>query len=534
MNGKQLKNSILQWAIQGKLVPQDPNDEPASMLLERIRTEKAKLVKEKKIKKDKNESIIYRGDDNSYYEKFLATGEVKCIDDEIPFEIPKGWEWERIGNIFETTSGSTPLSRNPDYYKNGNINWVRTTDLNNGILNKTEIQITSKAIIDYNLSILPQTSVCVAMYGGAGTIGKHCILHFNTTINQSVCAIQPNGFCNMDYIHTFIEYQRPFWMDFAAGSRKDPNINQLIIKHCLLPIPPQEEQRRIVTKLNQLYPYINQYGNSQNRLNQINKEIWHNLKKSILQEAIQGKLVPQIAEEGIAQDLLEQIRQEKQKLVKEGKLKKSALTDSVIYKGDDNKYFEKIANTKMDITDEIPFEIPDSWSWVRLNDICSYIQRGKSPKYSLIKKYPVVAQKCNQWSGFSIDKAQFIDPDTLSSYGEERILQDGDLMWNSTGLGTLGRMAIYWSSLNPYELAVADSHVTVIRAMKKFVMPQYLYYYFTSNTVQSVIEDKSDGSTKQKELATATVKTYLVPIPPLMEQDRIISKIKQLASIMRG
>ena len=236
----------------------------------------------------------------------------------------------------------------------------------------------------------------------------------------------------------------------------------------------------------------------------------------------------------IAKELLEQIKFEKQKLVKESKLKKSALADSIIYKGDDNKYFEKIGNTEMDITDEIPFEIPDSWSWVRLYDICSYIQRGKSPKYSLIKKYPVVAQKCNQWSGFSIDKAQFIDPDTLSSYGEERILQDGDLMWNSTGLGTLGRMAIYWSSLNPYELAVADSHVTVIRAMKKFVMPQYLYYYFTSNTVQSVIEDKSDGSTKQKELATATVKTYLVPIPPLMEQDRIISKIKQLASIMRG
>ena len=281
-------------------------------------------------------------------------------------------------------------------------------------------------------------------------------------------------------------------------------------------------------------PIVDNYDKFQSELNSLNSTIGERLKKTILQEAIQGKLVPQISEEGTARGLLERRRQETPKLEKEGKLRKSVLSDSVIYKGDDNKYFEKNGNTEMNITDEIPFEIPDSWSWVRLNDICSYIQRGKSPKYSLIKKYPVVAQKCNQWSGFSIDKAQFIDPDTLASYGEERILQDGDLMWNSTGLGTLGRMAIYCSTLNPYELAVTDSHVTVIRAMKKFVLPQYLYYYFTSNTVQSVIEDKSDGSTKQKELATATVKTYLVPIPPLMEQSRIISKIEQLASIMRG
>ena len=279
-------------------------------------------------------------------------------------------------------------------------------------------------------------------------------------------------------------------------------------------------------------PIIERYNSEQEQLEELNAQLPSSLKKSLLQEAIQGKLVPQIESEGTAGELLSTIRKEKENLVKQGKLKKSSLSDSFIFKGDDNKYFEKNENTKMDITGEIPFEIPDSWSWVRLNDICSYIQRGKSPKYSLIKKYPVVAQKCNQWSGFSIDKAQFIDPDTLSSYGEERILQNGDLMWNSTGLGTLGRIAIYWQTLNPYELAVADSHVTVIRVMKKFVLPQYLYYYFTSNTVQSVIEEKSDGSTKQKELATATVKNYLVPIPPLMEQSRIISKIKQLASIM--
>ena len=471
MNGKQLKNSILQWAIQGKLVPQDPNDEPASVLLERIRAEKARLVKEKKIKKDKNESIIYRGDDNSYYEKFLATGEVKCIDEEIPFEIPNGWQWERIGNIFETTSGSTPLSRNPDYYKNGNINWVRTTDLNNGILNKTEIQITSKAIIDYNLSILPQTSVCVAMYGGAGTIGKHCILHFDTTINQSVCAIQPNGFCNMDYIHTFIEYQRPFWMDFAAGSRKDPNINQLIIKHCLLPIPPQEEQLRIVTKLNQLYPYIYQYGNSQNRLNQINKEIWHSLKKSILQEAIQGKLVPQITEEGTAQELLEPIRQEKLQLVKEGKLKKSALTDSIIFRGDDNKYFEKIGKTEQDITDEIPFDIPNTWVWVRHNDLFDISGGSQPPKSKFIEREKEGYIRLFQIRDYGSNPQPIYIPLSTAS----KISQKGDILLARYG-ASLGK--VFYAEYGAYNVALAK---VIPLYESRLIFQKYIFLYYCSS-----------------------------------------------------
>ena len=530
MNGKQLKNSILQWAIQGKLVPQDPNDEPASMLLERIRTEKAKLVKEKKIKKDKNESIIYRGDDNSYYEKFLATGEVKCIDDEIPFEIPKGWEWERIGNIFETTSGSTPLSRNPDYYKNGNINWVRTTDLNNGILNKTEIQITSKAIIDYNLSILPQTSVCIAMYGGAGTIGKHCILHFNTTINQSVCAIQPNGFCNMDYIHTFIEYQRPFWMDFAAGSRKDPNINQLIIKHCLLPIPPQEEQLRIVTKLNQLYPYINQYGNSQNRLNQINKEIWHSLKKSILQEAIQGKLVSQIAEEGTAQELLEQIRQEKLQLVKEGKLKKSALTDSIIFRGDDNKYFEKVGKTEQDITDEIPFEIPDDWKWCRIGSVLNIWSarrvHERDWRSSGIPFYRArEIGKMADWG--HVDNDLFIEQSLYDEFSKSGVPQIGDLMM--TAVGTLGKTYVVETN-NPFYYK--DGSVLCIGNPFR-LNPYYLKLFFESSAFANQYLSESDGTTVAT-LTMVRLNRYLIPVPPLKEQTRIVEKIKTVTSIMRG
>ena len=541
MNGKQLKNSILQWAIQGKLVPQDPNDEPASMLLERIRVEKEKLIKEKKIKKDKNESIIYRGEDNSYYEKFLATGEVKCIDEEIPFEIPQGWEWERIGNVFFVTKLAgfeyTKFFTKEALSASNPIPIVRAQNVRMGFFEENKNEAISE-MLSNQLERSALNKKCLLMtFIGAG-IGDTCIFpaERKNHLAPNVTKIEPlDDSISLDYaVFALMSPCGQRGVNAIKKSTAQPSLSMETIRKLLIPIPPLKEQKCISLKLSEALPLVEKYSKVQEEQNQLNVEIQYLLKKSILQEAIQGKLVPQIAEEGTAQELLEQIKTEKEKLVKDGKLKKSALTDSVIFKGDDNKYFEKNGNTEMNITDEIPFEIPDSWSWVRLNDICSYIQRGKSPKYSLIKKYPVVAQKCNQWSGFSIDKAQFIDPDTLSSYGEERILQDGDLMWNSTGLGTLGRMAIYCSTLNPYELAVADSHVTVIRAMKKFVLPQYLYYYFTSNTVQSVIEDKSDGSTKQKELATATVKTYLVPIPPLMEQSRIISKIEQLASIMRG
>ena len=317
----------------------------------------------------------------------------------------------------------------------------------------------------------------------------------------------------------------------SGGAQSFVSLNML--RNYLMPIPPLNEQNRIIEKFKSLDFVIQRYEKSYRKLNNLKQELFPKLRKSILQEAIQGKLVPQIAEEGTAQELLEQIKKEKQKLVKEGKLKKSALNDSVIFKGDDNKYYEKIGKSVQCIDEEIPFDIPVNWAWVRLDDICSFIHRGKSPKYSPIKKYPVVAQKCNQWSGFSIEKAKFIEPQSISSYKEEYILQDEDLMWNSTGLGTLGRMAIYYKRLNPYELAVADSHVTVIRPYKQYVVSEYLYYYFASNTVQSVIEDKSDGSTKQKELSTKTVKSYLVPLPPMEEQKRIVEKVEELMQLLK-
>ena len=339
---------------------------------------------------------------------------------------------------------------------------------------------------------------------------------------------------NSEYLNYIFSspYVRSYCKEVKTIGVQQCNINAEKVSQLLVPIAPFEEQMRIVDKIKEVLPSVDKYSISQYNLDLLNVSLSECLKKSILQEAIQGRLVPQIAEEGTAKELLEQIKKEKQKLVKEGKLKKSALATSVIFQGDDNKYWEKSEDGAVCIDEEIPFEIPSNWAWVRLDDICSFIHRGKSPQYSPIKKYPVVAQKCNQWAGFSIEKAKFIEPKSITSYNSEYFLQDRDLMWNSTGLGTLGRMAIYYTILNPYELAVADSHVTVIRPYKTHIVSEYLYYYFASNTVQSVIEDKSDGSTKQKELATKTVKSYLVPLPPFAEQLRIVQKIKSVTSIM--
>ena len=531
MNGKQLKNSILQWAIQGKLVPQDPNDEPASVLLDKIRQEKERLINEKKIKRDKNASIIYRGEDNSYYEKILATGEVKCIDEEVPFEIPATWNWARLSNI--TSILGDGIHGTPEYDATGTVYFINGNNLSNGSIEiKANTKKVSEQEAEKHKRLLNSTTVLVSINGTLGNVAFYN--GENVILGKSACYFNLMGNIDKQYIKHILEteYFTEYAKNVATGSTIK-NVPLAGMRNFLIPVPPITEQHRIILAMVRLAHSIVRYNDAQTKLDLLNNVLNEKLKKSVLQEAIQGKLVPQLAEEGTAQELLEQIKAEKEKLVKEGKLKKSALNDSIIFRGDDNKYYEKSGEDTICIDDEIPFDIPVNWAWVRLDDICSFIHRGKSPKYSLIKKYPVVAQKCNQWSGFSIEKAKFIEPQSISSYKEEYILQDEDLMWNSTGLGTLGRMAIYYKRQNPYELAVADSHVTVIRPYKQYVVSKYLYYYFASNTVQSVIEDKSDGSTKQKELSTKTVKSYLVPLPPMEEQKRIVEKVEELTQLLK-
>ena len=479
MNAQQLKNAILQEAIEGRLVPQDPNDEPASALLARIRKEKEQLVKAGKLKK-----------------KDL---EVKPIsEDEIPFEIPESWEWCRISRLFETSSGSTPQSKNPKYYSNGNINWVRTTDLNNGALSSCEIRITKDAVADYHLNIIPRDSICIAMYGGGGTIGKHSIIKFDTTINQSVCAIYPNGICNMDYLHYFMQYQRPNWMDYAAGSRKDPNINQIIIKNCLFPLPPLAEQQRIVDKLNKLLPKVDEYGKAQDALNKLNAELPERLKKSILQEAIEGRLAPQDPNDEPASVLLAKIRKEKEQLVKEGKLKKKDLIETPISE------------------DEIPFEIPESWEWVRHNELFEISGGSQPPKshFSEIKKDGYV--RLYQIRDYGENPIPVYIPASEAS----KMTIKGDILLARYG-GSLGK--VFFAEEGAYNVAMAK---VVYLFDKDLVYQNFLYWYYKGNLYQDLV--KGNNRSAQGGFNKDDLSSLLFPLPPLAEQHRIVEKLEQL------
>ena len=519
MNGKQLKNSILQWAIQGKLVPQDPNDEPASVLLEKIRQEKERLIKEKKIKRDKNASIIYRGEDNSYYEKLLATGEVKCIDEEVPFEIPQGWEWCRMGCIGDWGAGATPAKGNPDYY-GGSILWLRTGELNNGIVYDSEIKITDKALQECSLRMNKIGDVLIAMYGA--TIGKVAIVGKELTTNQACCACTPFGIYNY-YLFFFLMGRQIDFIKKGEGGAQ-PNISrEKLISH-LMPIPPLAEQYRIVEKIQYLLPLVEKYSNSQILQNKLNSEIKDKLRKSILQEAIQGKLVPQIAEEGAAQDLLEQIKTEKQKLVKEGKLKKSALNDSVIFRGDDNKYYEQIGKKCLDITEQIPFEIPSNWEWCRVRNVSnSYIGLTYKPT-DIDEKGTIVLRSCNIRNGkLALDDIVRVS----SSISEKLLIEENDIIIcaRNGSKRLVGKSALIRNLSEPMTFGA-------FMAICKTPIYEYMFAYLQSDLFFGQLRDVSNTTTIN-QLTQNKFNDFLIPIPPIREQERIAFKISQLFQKLR-
>ena len=494
MNGKQLKNSILQWAIQGKLVPQDPNDEPASVLLERIRAEKARLVKEKKIKKDKNESIIYRGEDNSYYEKFLATGEVKCIDEEIPFEIPKGWEWSKLSNVIELLSGQDFI---PEKYNSSNQGIPYITGASN--------------IVNGNLAInrWTETPTVIGKLGdllivckGSG-VGKMCICNVDKIhIARQIQIIRNfSNAISLSYVKSVVEANLQTIISNAQGVI--PGISREHILNLLIPLPPTNEQYEIDKKLQEILPFIDRYAKSQEALDKLNVELLGNLKKSILQEAVQGRLVQQIAEEGTGEELLEQIKLEKQQLIKEGKLKKSALTDSVIFRGDDNKYYERINAQTVEI--ELPFEYPNNWSVLRLKDICQLIdgekRNGKSicldAKYLRGKSSATIVEK----GKFVYARDNIILVDGENSGEVFTVLQDG---YMGSTFKQLWLSSTMWK---PYILAFILFYKEDLRNSKRGAAIPHL----------------------NKELF------YNLPIgiPPYQEQQRIAKRINELSQLLK-
>ena len=522
MNGKQLKNSILQWAIQGKLVPQDPNDEPASVLLEKIRTEKARLIKEGKIKKDKNESFIFRGDDNSYYEKFLATGEVKCIDDEIPFEIPQGWEWERWGNI----SQSIQYGYNAPALEKGVIRMVRISDIqDNKVLWNTVpfCMIEEKDIETYLLKI---NDILFARTGG--TVGKSFLVKdvpMKSIYAGYLIRTRYSSLLCPHYMKAFMESQL-YWEQLKNGTiaTAQPNCNGKTLAKMLLPIPPINEQKRIVERLHRISPFIERYSKSQDTLNLMNMQIREQLKKSVLQEAIQGKLVPQIAEEGTSQELLEQIKLEKQKLIKEGKLKKSSLFDSIIYKGDDNKYFEKIGKQEIDITDEIPFEIPTSWSWTRIHNIFQVNPKNMADDPTKSAFIPMEKIRASYGSIYTFDVVKWGEIKKSFTH-----FADGDIAFAKITPCFQNRKSVIFSGL-PNGIGAGTTELKVLRPIGEIINRWYLLYFL--KTPYFIDEATFKGTANQQRIITGYLENKLFPLPPLQEQDRIVAAINAVASIM--
>ncbi len=521
MNGKQLKNSILQWAIQGKLVPQDPNDEPASVLLERIRAEKAQLIKEGKIKKDKNETIIFRGDDNSHYEK-LPNGEVRCIDDEIPFEIPSSWCWVRLRNYAEIIGGYAFPSTELRSEKGSRV--IRISDISEeGFVNKSIVRYNAANNLDnYKIEV---DDILIAMTGG--TVGKSLYvesLSEDMLLNQRVAIIR-NKWFDVKYLDCVIK--SPHVKEFI-NSRKNStndNISMVDIANFLVPVPPLVEQRRIIERIKQLFPIAEKYNKAQAELDKLNTDIYSLLKKSILQEAILGRLVPQDATDEPATKLLEKIRMEKQALVKQGKLKAKDITDSIIYKGDDNKYYEQIGGKCIDISEEIPFDIPENWSWCRLSQCCVRIFSGKSPSYSKTPtKHLIIGQQANQWERIEMQYAKYGTDDYAKNIEEYQYLLDGDVLLNTLGNGTLGRCGIFE---HISDKVLTDGHLFVFRTIEKSIS-RYILYYLTLNYTE--INRKADGSTNQTFLNLKKVSNYLIPLPPLNEIKRIVTKKEELYS----
>ena len=438
---------------------------------------------------------------NSYYEKILATGDVKCIDEEIPFEIPATWNWARLSNI--TSILGDGIHGTPEYDATGTVYFINGNNLSNGSIEiKADTKKVSEQEAEKHKRLLNSTTVLVSINGTLGNVAFYN--GENVILGKSACYFNLMGNIDKQYIKHILEteYFTEYAKNVATGSTIK-NVPLAGMRNFLIPVPPITEQHRIILGMVRLAHSIVRYNDAQTKLDLLNNVLNEKLKKSVLQEAIQGKLVPQLAEEGTAQELLEQIKAEKEKLVKEGKLKKSALNNTVIFRGDDNKYYEQIWGEVTEI--ELPLDFPSSWSLARLNAVCQLTDGLKTTgkqclldaKYLRGKSSETIAEQGKLV--YKGDNIMLVDGENS---GEVFIVpQDGymgstfKLLWISS------------SMYEPYVLAFLQFYKETLRNSKKGAAIPHL----------------------NKELFYGLI----IGIPPLQEQRRVVQKIEQSSKLLK-
>ena len=520
MTAQQLKNSILQMAVQGKLVPQDPGDEPASVLLRRIKAEKQELIKAGKIKKDKKSSEIFRGATHNLPYAFCEQigKEIRDISDEIPFEIPESWEWVRLGSICEIARGGSPrpikqfLTDDP----NG-INWIKIGDSDKGgkYINETKEKIIpegmSKSRFVHRGDFLLTNSMS---FGRPYILNVDGCVHDGWLVLSGYQTAYDKDFLYYLLASSFAYYQ---FCEVVSGAVVK-NLNSDKVACALFPLPPINEQHRIVAKIEELLPYIERYGKAEEHLTTLNTTFPEALKKSILQEAVQGKLVPQNPDDEPASVLLERIRAEKQELIKQGKIKKTK-NESVIITRDKIPY-EIIDGKERCIADEVPFELPESWCWCRWGTISESIQYGYNAPAKENGRIKMVRISDIQDNKVLWDTVPFCDIDEESI--ETYLLKQNDILFARTG-GTVGKS--YLVKEVPKD-AIYAGYLIRTRYSNN-LSPEYLKFFMESELYWIQLRNGTIA-TAQPNCNGKTLANMLVPIPPLAEQKRIVAKIEEI------
>ena len=492
-----LKQKVLSLAIQGKLVPQDPNDEPASVLLEKIKTEKAELVKQGKIKKDKQESYIFRGDDNKYYEKIDS--EVRDITDEIPFEIPDSWEWVRFKDIVLYNMGKTPERGNKRYWSEATIPWVSISDmLPSQHIDNTKEKITETALKEvFRERFSPKGTLLMSF---KLTVGRTSILDLDAVHNEAIISIYPYKCFKQDF-QEYLLYFLPIFSSLAQShdAIKGKTLNSKSIDNILIPLPPENEQKRILIKFKTISITSNYIYDNQEELSKLKD----GLKNKILDLAIRGKLVEQDPNDEPASVLLEKIKAEKAELVKQGKIKKDK-QESYIYKTPDNRHYEKIGSEVRDITAEIPFEIPNSWTWVRLGNVI------------------------NIKSGDGLTSNQMCSEGNIPVYGGNGITGYHNKANVYEETIVIGRVGFYCGCVHLTEkTAWVTDNAFVVTYPKQSILREFLILMLTI-----VNQNKSDNGTAQPVISGKKIYPALIPIPPLHKQHRIIKRLTELMNVI--